>query len=78
MSGLASTALAASMSSAVSFGGRPPVRLARGTVRGQRKVQLDFKSRRIVEHVDARAVQADNGGDAAETETVARRAAAAL
>jgi Berberine and berberine like len=44
MSGLASNALAASMSSSVSFGGRPPVRPARlGAATHDRLVQVKRK-----------------------------------
>src|SRR5580704_3271746 len=41
-------------------------------------MQLDSKPRRVVEHIDAGTVKAGHGGDEAEAETIARRAAAAL
>ena len=45
---------------------------------GRGKMQLDSKPRRVVEHFDAGTVKAGHGGDEAEAETIARRAAAAL
>ena len=41
-------------------------------------MQLDSKPGRVVEHIDAGTVKAGHGGDEAEAEAIARRAAAAL
>ena len=37
---------------------------------------MDFEARRVVDHFDTSPMETGDGGDEAETETVARRAAA--